>query len=432
MSKYLYPIAIILTLLMSCTKKQTISHRQDYDVYLSDGKVAKEIAGVTSEINFWQNRLQKDTGSYVDMLELASNHLRIFRLSGNINALKTGDSLLKRSSAKLNDTDPEILYSLSQNSIAQHQFLDAARYTNAAREARGDLYTIRLLQFDVNMELGKYNEAYASLQSLKDKSAFDYLVRKAKWEDHTGNLDKAILLMEEAFEKVKHKKKSLYCWTLSNLADMYGHAGRIDDAYNAYLTVLKKDSANLYCLKGIAWIAYSHDNNTTEAKRIMQYILTQTEMPELKLLLAEIAESEGNMIEKGKLINEFISSVTRTGYGDMYNKYLIEIYASEFNHHNEAFLLAQKELKNRFTPETCDWMAWAYYNKGDIKQAFEYARTYVHKRTFEPQATMHTAFIYAAIGKKNEAKDMLRECLTSSFELGPVITRQIENKLQSL
>ncbi|MGB2704418.1 MAG: hypothetical protein WBC81_12175, partial [Chitinophagaceae bacterium] len=222
MSKYFFQLGVILVLLVSCNKKETISHRQDYDVYLSDGKVAKEIVGVNTEINFWQNRLQKDTGSYVDMLELASNHLRLFRLTGNIIALKTGDSLLKRSSAKLNDTDPEILYSLSQNSIAQHQFLDAARYTNAAREAKGDLYTIRLLQFDVNMELGKYNEAYASLQSLKDKSAFDYLVRKAKWEDHTGNLDKAILLMEDAFEKVKEGKKSLYCWTLSNLADMYG------------------------------------------------------------------------------------------------------------------------------------------------------------------------------------------------------------------
>jgi len=432
MSKYLFPIAIILTLLISCTKKKEISNKQDYDVYLSDGKVAKEIAGVNTDINFWQQRLQKDTGNYVDMLELASNHLRLFRLSGNINALKTGDSLLKRSSAKLNDTDPEILYSLSQNSIAQHQFLAAARYTNEARNAKGDLYTIRLLQFDVNMELGNYNEAYASLQSLKDKSAFDYLVRKAKWEDHTGNLDNAILLMEEAFEIVKEGKMSLYCWTLSNLADMYGHAGRIEDAYQSYLAVLKKNPANLYCLKGIAWIAYSHDNNTAEAKRILQFILTQTDMPELKLMLAEIAESEGDKVEKNKLLNEFISIVTRASYGDMYNKYLIEIFASELKQHDKAFLLAKKELKNRFTPETCDWMAWTHYNNGDIKKAFEYASTYVHNRTFEPQATMHTAFIYAAIGKKEEAKKMLKECLISSFELGPLVTRQIENKLESL
>jgi tetratricopeptide (TPR) repeat protein len=297
---------------------------------------------------------------------------------------------------------------------------------------QGDMYTIRLLQFDASMELGKYNQAYKSLASLKDRSAFDYLIRKAKWEDHRGNLDGAVALMEQAFEKIKDKKKSLYCWTLSNLADMYGHAGRIDESYNAYLNVLEKDPVNLYCLKGIAWIAYAHDNNTAEAKRILQYILTQTVMPDLKLLLAQIAETEGNKSEKQKLLNEFVATVTQPGYGDMYNKYLIEIYAEDLNDHDKAFSLAEKELKNRFTPETCDWMAWTYYNKGEIEKALEYSRSYVYKMTFEPAAAMHTAFIYAANGKTKEARAMLNECLESSFELGPVSVKKIKEKLAAL
>ena len=294
MFRNLFFLSVILLTFASCQNKKTITSKQDYNSYLLDGMVANEAKKVNTEINFWQQRLQKDTGSYINMLELASNYLRLFRLTGNINALIYGDSLLKRSSAKLNNTDPEILYSLSQNSIAQHQFLAAASYAEAAEKEKGDMYTIRLLQFDASMELGKYKEAYKSLESLKDKSAFDYLIRKAKWEDHTGNLDGAIVLMEKAFSTIKDKKKSLYCWTLSNLADMYGHAGRVEEAYKAYLNVLQKDPANLYCLKGIAWIAYAHDNNTAEAKRILQYILAQTEMPDLRLVLAQIAETEGN------------------------------------------------------------------------------------------------------------------------------------------
>ena len=423
---------VVLVAFVSCQHKKTITSKQDYNAYLSEGMIAKEAEKVNTEISFWEQRLQKDTGSYVNMLELASNHLRLFRLTGNINALQCGDSLLKGSSAKLNNKDPEILYSLSQNAIAQHQFLAAASYTEAAEKMQGDMYTIRLLQFDASMELGKYNEAYKSLASLKDKSAFDYLIRKAKWEDHRGNLDGAIVLMEQAFEKVKDKKKSLYCWTLSNLADMYGHAGRIDESYKAYLNVLEKDPVNLYCLKGIAWIAYAHDNNTAEAKRILQYILTQTVMPDLKLLLAQIAETEGNKSEKQKLLSEFVATVTQPGYGDMYNKYLIEIYAEELNDHDKAFSLVEKELKNRFTPETCDWMAWTYYNKGEIEKALEYSRSYVHKRTFEPDAAMHTAFIYAANGKTKEARVMLNECLESSFELGPVSVKLIKEKLAAL
>ena len=56
MSKYFFQLGVILVLLVSCNKKETISHRQDYDVYLSDGKVAKEIVGVNTEINFWQKK----------------------------------------------------------------------------------------------------------------------------------------------------------------------------------------------------------------------------------------------------------------------------------------------------------------------------------------------------------------------------------------
>ena len=432
MLRNLLLISTVCIVAASCQQKKTIASKEDYNVYLVDGIVAKEVEKINTEISFWQNRLKKDTGNYVDMLELASNHLRLFRLSGNINALKTGDSLLKGSSTKLNNTDPEILYALSQNSIAQHQFQAAAWYTASAKKMNGDLYTIRLLEFDVNMELGKYQEAYKNLQSLKDKSAFDYLIRLAKWEDHRGNINGAISIMEQAFDKVKDKKKSLYCWTLSNLADMYGHAGKVKLAYKSYLAVLEKDPANLYCLKGIAWIAYAHDNNTAEAKRMLQFILSQTEMPDLKLILAQLADTEGNEIEKRKHLNEFVVAVARPGYGDMYNKYLIEIFAEELKDDKKAISLAEKELKNRFTPETCDWMAWTYYNNGEIEKAMEFSKNYVHKMTFEPAPAMHTAFIYAANGKTEEAKKMLKECLKSSFELGPVATSQIEKKLQTL
>jgi tetratricopeptide (TPR) repeat protein len=340
--------------------------------------------------------------------------------------------LLKKSSEKLNHTNPELLYSLSQTSVAQHQFIQSASYISSAEKAKGDLYTIRLLQFDTYMELGKFAEAYKSLESLKDKESFDYIIRKAKWQDHKGNLSAAITLMEKAFEKVKDKNKDLYCWALSNLADMYGHAGRVQEAYNGYVNVLKKDPANLYCLKGIAWIAYAHDNNTTEAKRILQYILTQTEMPELKLMLAEIAETEGNMQEKQRLINEFVTTVTKHGYGDMYNKYLIKIYTEDTRDYRKALVIAEKELANRFTPEICDWLAWVQYKMGDIKKANETAGGFVANKTFEPDAILHTAYIYAANGKTKEARAMLNECLESSFELGPVLVKQIKEKLASL
>lgn len=220
-----------------------LADADDYNVFLKPGIVQKEVEKILEQVPFWKSRLQKDTGNFVDMLELASCHLHLFKLRGTVSDLRQGDSLLKRSSDKLANKDPEILFALSQNSITQHKFRDADFFNEIAGEAGGDIYTTRLLEFDAKMELGEMMIASGKIETLKDKSTFDYLIRKSKLEDQKGNIDAAIELMEQAFEKIKTRKKSLYCWALSNLADMYGHAGRVEESYQAYLKVLQKDSS---------------------------------------------------------------------------------------------------------------------------------------------------------------------------------------------
>lgn len=432
MRQFISIIISSLIILSACSDKKSIVRTSDYDHFMKEGLVAEQVNLVNEELSFWQKDQQRDTGSYVCMLEIASSYLRRFKLTGNTGDLHKGDSLLKRSSAKLADTDPDILFALSQNSITQHQFRDAARYTEAAAKRQGDPFITTLLRFDAGMELGNYSAAFSSLNSLKDKTSFDYLVRKAKMQDHQGDLDGAILSMEEAFEKIKNRKKSLYCWTLSNLGDMYGHAGRVKESYDAYIKVLQKDNGYIYALKGIAWIAYAHDGNTKESKRILHFLLSQTMAPDHYLTLAEIAEAEGNENLKEQYTRQFLTQVAKPGYGDMYNKYLIQLYTDELQEYDKAMLLAQKEVTNRATPETYDWLAWVHYVKGEKEKAFMYASNYVFKRNYEPDALFHTAVIFAANGKTEQAKNMLKECLESSFEMGPIKTKKVKEELLKL
>jgi tetratricopeptide (TPR) repeat protein len=416
----------------ACTGKKNIADQNDYKAFLKPGIIQKEVNSLAMQLSFWNSRLQKDTGNYVDMMELASCHLQLFKLTGKVDHLHTGDSLLKRSTAKLNNTDPDILFAISQTSITQHRFRDAERFIEIADDAGGDKYVNHLLGFDSKMELGEMMMASKKIEALKDKSSFDYLIRKSKLEDHKGNLDGAIELMEQAFEKVKDKRKSLYCWALSNLGDMYGHAGRVKESYDAYIKVLQKDSSYIYALKGIAWIAYSHDQNTKEAKLILQYILDQVNMPDLLLQIAEIEEKEGNDAKKKEYINRFMAEVQQPGYGNMYNKYLIELYTEEFKDYDKALQLSEKEITNRATPETYDWMAWVYYNSGEIEKANKIVTNYVYKRNFEPDALYHTALIFSDAGKKDKAKELLEECLDSSFEMGPLKAEMIREQLSIL
>ena len=119
-------------------------------------------------------------------------------------------------------------------------------------------------------------------------------------------------------------------------------------------------------------------------------------------------------------------------YGGMYNKYLFNLAANELNDVKQCLQLAELEIKNRPTPEAYSWLAWAYYKNGDLQKAMEIARWSVQNKCFEPGALYYLGMIYQA-GKNNTlAKKYLTEAAGSAYELGPVLSRQINETLKTL
>lgn len=428
--KYLFGIAFLFLLSTGCADRSLVQPK-DYEASLVPDHIEKAVQQYNQEILFWEQRLQQDTQSFVSLQELGHNYLSLFQLKGKINNLKTGDSLLKVAAAKLNYVDPDMLHALSQVAITQHQFRQAALYNQAAAQQNGSPYVHALLSFDVEMELGRYHTAKGFLNVLKEREAFDILIRKAKYQDHIGDLEGAIVLMETAFEKVvQTNKKNLYCWALANLGDMYGHAGRIEEAYAAYLKVLEKDASYLYALKGIAWIAYAHDENITASKRILQFIKSHTHAPDVYLLLAEIADFENRQQEKKEYIQKFLQIAADPAYNDMYNKALIQIYTEEKIDLDKALQLATKEVEQRPTPETYSWLAWVHLKKGNLAQAIELFDVNVKGRSFEPEVQLKGAYIMEAAGRAAEARRYFEACAESRFEIGPVQYKIVAAKLK--
>jgi hypothetical protein len=152
-------------------------------------------------------------------------------------------------------------------------------------------------------------------------------------------------------------------------------------------------------------------------------------MPDLNLMLAEIEEWEGNKDNKKKYIDKFLSEVEKPGYGNMYNKYLITIYTEDQQDYSKALAIAEKEVSTRPTPETYSWLSWVHFKMGDKQKAYELVKKYVLGKDFEPESQLHAAYILKAQGETSKAKQLLSDCLESSFELGPVIAEEIRKNL---
>lgn len=423
--------ASLLVILSSCREeKKIIVNPADYESYLTFQKAASKYS-LDQDMAFWKERLQRMPKDEASKRKLAGLQAAKFKATGLVEELKISDSIYHALLKTATTGRVGLLLGLAQNSITQHQFKQAAVYADSALAIGERKAVVMLVRVDIALELGHYLQAESILTEFANKKSFAHRIRQVKVKDQQGDLDSAILIMEAAHDRVKGNK-DLYCWSLSNLGDMYGHAGRIEEAYQAYISVLQKDPAYDYALKGIAWIALSNDKNLTEAKRIIHTLASRSRMPEAHLMLAEIAELEKNTIEKQNQLQQFVSLTDNEGYRTMYAKYLARIYAEDLDQPEKSFAIAQQEIKNRPTPQSYDLKAWALLKLGKKEEALALAKQYIENETFEPDAAYHLGMIYLANGNTELAEKNLEEAYESSFELGPVISNDIKKALDSL
>ncbi len=422
--KKLFTLLAILSL-FGCEKKaEKVTHREDYDQYLSSSNNASTEQNL-EQLQFWQARFKNDSTNLLEMAKLAGIHGALFGTTGDIMELKTQEILLKKAHDVSARNKDSYLRSIAHNYISQHRFKEAQVLLDSAYTFPDDKRLNEYMLFDVAMELGEYERADTLLGKIKDPKDFNYLIRLAKWSDHQGNLDAAIKYMEQAKQIAEERdNRGLKLWVYSNIGDFYGHAGRINDSYNSYMKTLQLEPDNHYVKKQLAWMVYSYEKDTKEANRILDSIMVNHKAPDYYLLKADMAEYEGNEAEAIKQRDKFIKAVDRPEYGGMYNTYLIELY-SETNP-QKALTLAQKEITNRATPETYQLLAYSQLMNGDKEAALKTIREHVEGKTDEPKALFHAALIFKANGMDEKVSEIKSELQSAYYELGPLKAKRIE------
>ncbi len=425
-TKMKYTLLFLVTILMvSCQQESKFkTHQEDYNQYL----VTTPVKTTSKYFELWNAKIKQDSSQLLSFGNVASEYNRFFQNTGDIQYLKKAEQALTKAVEIAVIGKAGYRRALARNYISQHRFKEALKLAESARELGSGLDESRSLLFDVHLELGNYDKAEAYLDSLQNMSDFGYLIRLAKWNDHKGDLGTTIRLMEKAKTKAESSKNiGLLVWSYTNLADYYGHAGRIKDSYVYYLKGLELDNQNAYAKKGLAWIVFSHERNGKEALRILDAVLETHKSPDYYLLKAEIAEFMGEELLKMKAFDDYYTMVQNKAYGDMYNSYNIDFYLNELLANDKAIALAKVEVKNRPTPESYDLLAYSFFKKGEKEKALELVENHISGKTFEPAILQHAAEIYKANGLDSKVSVLKEELLGAIYELGPTKEGQILN-----
>lgn len=419
-------ILLSLFFFSSCMTPSSNTNVLDSDAYYKylSNSSRPSLEKAQEQLTFWNARINQDSSGVGDLGPTASAYQQIFAQTGDVSLLNNAEKLYKRAIEISAHSKDNYARSLAALYITQHQFKKAESIMNSLEGIPSNKIETDYVMFDILMELGEYEKAGDHLFAQIDKSKFNYLIRRAKWEDYRGNLDQAIQHLELAKDIAESADdKQLKVWTYTNIADFYGHAGRIEESRDHYLKALSLESDNSYSMKGLAWIAYSNDNNPAEANRILDSLLVVHDIPDYYLLKAEIAEAQGKNKEAEKLINTFVQKAESPLYGGMYNTYLIEIYADRDP--QKALRIAQREIQNRDTPETRQLLALAQLKNGQLIEAKSTIENYVVDKTFEPTAALRIAEVYQAVGEETLSKKYYASIADARYELGPLTFSKI-------
>lgn len=421
--KHLVFFTAILLFISCGTKDKFVTSPEDYNSYLT----AHPKETTSKYFELWNAKIKPDSTQLLSFANVASEYNRYFKNTGNIAYLKKAEQALDKAVEIANINKSGYYRALSRNYISQHRFREALQMANKALDHKEGLKESQALLFDVHMELGNYDKAQEQLENIKNMADFGYLIRLAKWSDYKGDLDTTIKFMEKALSKSESSKnKTLLLWSYTNLADYYGHAGRIKDSYEHYLKALSLDPQNAYAKKGIAWIVFSHEKNSEEALRILDSITKSNESPDYYLLKSEIAEYMGNEVGKEADLDMFFMALKNPDYGNMYNAHSVDFHLNK-NDFEKALHLAFLETKERPTPASYDLLAHTYLKKGEPAIALKIVEEHILGKTFEPAILLNAAHIYKANKEFEKVQLLKKELAEATYELGPASVDEIKN-----
>ncbi len=383
------------------------------------------IKQVNDDILFWKNRIDPNNSGITNETKYASNLGRRFHLTGDIHDLITADSVSRKIDTVFNHKEAGPSLALCTRAILQHRFTDADKYFAIARNIGLKNYDLSTTAFDVDFELGRYYLAETDLKAINTPNDYGYYFRLAKLQHYKGAMDSAIASMKKAAEFAGNDV-SLKQVAISNVGDLYLHSGNAEMAYENYLASIRLNAADLHSIMGLGWIALVQDKNDSLAERIFQFVQGRTKSPDPLLKLVQTAEFRNDSLLETQRARAFEQQVTDPVYGNMYNKYMIDLYTSILHEPAKAEAIAQNELSNRNTPQTQAWYVWALFSNGKKEEAYKQFQQYVSGKPLEGLELYWMGKMMQGLGKGYNAQQFFKVAYKNRYDLSPGKMRDLE------
>lgn len=382
-----------------------------------------------TDLKFWKDRIIPQSTGLVNELKYASCLVQRFHLTGDIQDLVTADSILLLADKAFNHKETAPNMALVRNSILQHRFKMADSLLKQVKNTGIKKYESAIHSFDVAFELGYYPVAAFELKQIARPTDYGYNFRKAKQAHYKGEIDTAIAAMHQARE-LAAGNISLMQAALSNEADLNLHNGNLQKANELYEQSIRLNATDLHSIMALGWIALVHDKNDSLAEKIFRFVQSKTKAPDAVFKLTQLSDARGDSAMQKKYANEFVAFATAPVYGNMYNKYVLELYTGILNNPAQAETIAARELLNRTTPQTYAWYVWALYRNNKTAEAEKVYQQQVSGKPLEGLELYWMGKYMQAQNKGYNAEQFFKAAYKNRYDLSPGMVKDLEGLLK--
>lgn len=310
--------------------------------------------------------------------------------------------------------DPDTLLARGNRALALHEFDDALEMGERARALRPDTASVLGVVVDAQVELGRYEEAATTLQTMLDrKPGLPALSRASYQRELRGDVAGAVTAMQQAQAAAVAGSYDLGVVT-TLLGDLLYQRGQLEPADNAYDDALRAVPGMVNALYGKARVQAARGDVEGAAAALQQVNDRQPTVVGL-VLLAELQQRGGDTTaaaETADLVRTVAQLQQQSG-----SVVDLEMALFEADRGDPAQALRYARTARDARPGNVfveDALGWALLRSGDAAGAVPHTEAALRLGTANPLLRYHAAEVFAAVGDTARAREELQTVIAAT------------------
>ena len=378
----------------------------------ADIAAPRELKQHELEISAWGRALAVDPASAISLGMLAALHLQRARETGNDSDYLRSEEYARRSLALRLNRNARTYVTLASTLMAEHRFVEAESVARSAVAYDPGVPQYLALLAEVRLELGDYQEARESFDSLsRFRSTLSIAPRLARWAELNGHTSDAFRILRNSIAVADTRldiPTEQIAWFHFRLGDLELRNGRFNRARSEFERGLEVEPGDYRILGGMAKLSLLEGDPDRAIAYGERAIAVKLDPATLGTLGdAFVAKGDTAAADENFRTMEIAVRGQPGAYHRAWSLFLLD----HDRRVNEVYRKAVAELSTRKDIYGYDILGWSLYKLGRHEEAAANLRAALQLGTRDPLLYYHAGMIESALGHRKEAIAFLSAAL---------------------